>query len=98
MERGIKKSEEQHFIVPNQVGRRKHRSSQFPIRIEISHQEISRLSRKEYGQINYNAKEYYTRILSNIAVMLGLIHGIFDEVFQLHNKMLLQMCYKSFSQ
>jgi hypothetical protein len=40
----LKQSEEQNVIIPSQVGSRKQRSSQFPIHIEISQLEISRLT------------------------------------------------------
>jgi hypothetical protein len=55
----LKKSEEQNIIISSQVGSRKQRSSQFPIHIEISQLEISRLTCKEYGQISYDAKACY---------------------------------------
>jgi hypothetical protein len=65
----LKKSEEQNVIIPSQVGSRKQRSLRFPIHIEISQLEISRLTCKEYGQINYDAKACYDRILPNIVAM-----------------------------
>jgi hypothetical protein len=55
----LKQSEDQKLICPSQVGSRKQRSSQFPIHIEISQLEISRLTQKDYGQINYDAKACY---------------------------------------
>jgi hypothetical protein len=55
----LKQSEDQNVICPSQVGGRKQRLSQFPIHIEIAQLEISRLTRKKYGQINYDAKTCY---------------------------------------
>jgi hypothetical protein len=55
----LKQSEQQNVICPSQVGSRKQRSSQFPIHIEIYQLEISRLTQKEYVQINYDVKACY---------------------------------------
>jgi hypothetical protein len=76
LERGLKQSEDQNIIIPSQVRRRKQRSSQFSIHIKICQLEISRLSCKEYGQINYDAKACYDRILPKIAAMSSLVHGV----------------------
>jgi hypothetical protein len=89
----LKKSEEQNVIIPSQVGSRKQRSLQFPIHIEISQLEISRITRKEYGQINYDAKTCYDRILPNIAAMSSLVHRVNDKIVSLHNNLLLKMKY-----
>jgi hypothetical protein len=56
LKEALKQSEDQNVICPSQVGGRKQRSSQFPIHIEIAHLDISRLTQKDYGQINYDAK------------------------------------------
>jgi hypothetical protein len=40
----LKQSEVQNVIIPSQVGNQNQRSSQFPIHIEISQLEISRLT------------------------------------------------------
>jgi hypothetical protein len=45
--KALKQLEEQNVICPSQVGSRKQRSLQFPIHIEISQLEISRLTCKE---------------------------------------------------
>jgi hypothetical protein len=63
------------------VGSRKQRSLQFPIHIEISQLEISRLTCKQYGHINYDAKACYDRILPNIAAMSSLVHGVNDKLY-----------------
>jgi hypothetical protein len=55
----LKQSEDQNVICPSQGGSRKQKSSQFSIHIEISQLEISRLTQKEYGQINYDSKAFY---------------------------------------
>jgi hypothetical protein len=55
----LKQSEDRNVICPSQAGSRKQRSSQFPIHIEIAQLELSRLTRKDYGQIKYNAKACY---------------------------------------
>jgi hypothetical protein len=93
MERSVKKSEEQNFVIPSQVGSQKQRSSQFPIRIEICQFEISGLTCKEYGQINYDAKACYDQILPNIAAMSSLVHRVNDKIVSLHNNLLLKMKY-----
>jgi hypothetical protein len=89
----LKQSEEQNVIILSQVGSQKQRSSQFPIHIEISQLEISRLTRKEYGQINYDAKACYDRILPNIAAMSSRVHGVNNKIVNLHNNFLLKMKY-----
>jgi hypothetical protein len=89
----LKKSEEQNSIITSQVGSRKKRSSQFPIHIEISQLEISRITCKEYGQINYDAKACYDQILPSIAAMSSLVHRVNDKIVILHNNLLLKMKY-----
>jgi hypothetical protein len=66
---------------------------QFPIYIEISQLEISRLTCKEYGQISYDAKSCYDQILPNIAAMSSLVHGVNDKIVSLHNNLFLKMTY-----
>jgi hypothetical protein len=87
----LKQSEDQNVICPSQVGGRKQRSSQFPIHIKISQLEISMLTQKDYGQINYDAKACYDRILPNIAAMPSWVHGVSNKIVNLHNNLLLQM-------
>jgi hypothetical protein len=55
--------------------------------------EISRLIQKDYGQINYDAKACYDRILPNIAAMASRVHGVSNKIVNLHNNLLLQMRY-----
>jgi hypothetical protein len=55
--------------------------------------EISRLTRKDYRQINYDAKACYDQILPNIAAMASRVHGVSDKIVNLHNNLLLQMRY-----
>jgi hypothetical protein len=55
----LKNLKDQNVICPSKVGGRKQRLSQFPIHIEIAQLEISRLTQKEYGPINYVAKACY---------------------------------------
>jgi hypothetical protein len=59
MERGIKTIRRPKIICPSQVGSRKQRSLQFSMHIEIYQLEIPRLTLKDYGQINYDAKACY---------------------------------------
>jgi hypothetical protein len=67
--------------------------SKFLIHIEISQLEISRLTQKEYAQINYDARACYDQILPNIAAMLSRAHGVSNKVVNLHNNLLLKMRY-----
>jgi hypothetical protein len=45
--------------------------------------EITKLTRKQYGQINY-----YTRILPTLASMTSLVHGVPEPLVKLHNRLL----------
>ena len=63
----IHKAEEEEVICESQFGSRKAKTSQLPILIEILQQDYSRLTRTCYGQIKYDAKACYDRILSTLA-------------------------------
>ena len=56
-------AEQTDFIVQSQFGSRKHKSSQDPVSLESAQLDIARLTRKQYGQINYDARACYDRIL-----------------------------------
>ena len=53
----ISLAEEANQLSESQFGSRKTKTSQLPILIEIIQQDFSRITRTNYGQINYNAKE-----------------------------------------
>ena len=55
-------AEENDLITPNQFESRKDKSSQDPVFVEMAQLEISRITRKTYGQINYDARACYKRI------------------------------------
>jgi hypothetical protein len=52
-----------------------------------------KLSWKEYGQINYDAKACYDRILPNISAMSSRAHGASNIIVNPHNNLLLKMRY-----
>ena len=51
----IHNSEEKGLLSESQFGSRKAKSSQTPVFLEILQHDLSRMTRKQYGQINYNA-------------------------------------------
>jgi hypothetical protein len=61
--------------------------------METAQLEIARLTRKQYGQINYDARACYDRILPNLAAMTSLVHGVPESIVYLHNRLLLGMTY-----
>jgi hypothetical protein len=63
----IHKSEEQGLLCKSQFGRRSGKSSQILVLLEILQHDICRMTRRQYGQINYDAKACYDRILPNLA-------------------------------
>ena len=87
-------AETMNFLVPCQFGSRKERSSHNPVYIETAQLEIARLARKQYGQINYDARACYDRILPNLAAMTSLVHGVPKRLVILHNMLLRNMNYE----
>jgi hypothetical protein len=82
----LKKSEECHMIQSNQFRSRKQKSTMHPLQLEISQLEISRRRRQQYGQINYDARACYDRILLNIAAMASRKYGIPETLANLYYK------------
>ena len=56
----IYRAEESNQISESQFGSRRGKTTQTPILMEILQQDISRLTRRSYGQINYDAKHVMT--------------------------------------
>jgi endonuclease/exonuclease/phosphatase family metal-dependent hydrolase len=87
-------AEKTDFMVQSQFGSRKEKSSHNPVFIENAQLEIARLTRKQYGQINYDARACYDRILPNLAAMTSLVHGVPNRLVNLHNRLLEEMQYE----
>jgi len=62
--------------------------------LENAQLEIARLTRKQYGQVNYDARACYDRILPNLASMTSLVHGVPRSLVKLHNHLLATMKYE----
>jgi hypothetical protein len=78
----------------NQFGSRKQKSTMQPLQLEISQIEISRLSRQQYGQINYDARACYDRILPNIVALASQKYGVHKDLVNLHYKTLTNTKYR----
>ena len=89
----IFKAEESNQISESQFGSRRGKSTQTPILMEILQQDISRLTRRSYGQINYDAKACYDRILPNLASIVSDAFGVPKSIVKLHNHLLHNMKY-----
>ena len=90
----LSEAEKTNFMVQSQFGSRKEKSSHNPVFIETAQLEIARLTRKQYGQINYDARACYDRILPNLAAMTSLVHGVPKGLVNLHNRLLGEMKYE----
>ena len=86
----IYNAEEANQLSENQFGSRKEKNTQIPILMEILQQDISRLTRRPYGQINYDAKACYDRILPNLASIVSNAYGVPESIVKLHNHLLHQ--------
>jgi Reverse transcriptase (RNA-dependent DNA polymerase) len=90
----LQESEKKGIIVNHQFGSRKKMSAHDPVYLEIAQAEISRLTREQYGQINYDARACYDRILPNIASMVSMAHGVPEKMVNLHHTLLKSMSYE----
>jgi hypothetical protein len=86
-------AEDAGLITNSQYGGRKHMLSQDPAYIKMAQMEIARLTRTNYGQINYDARACYNRILPNIAPMVSRIHGIPNSIIKIHHNLLKDITY-----
>jgi hypothetical protein len=75
----IFKAEESNQISESQLGSRRGNTAQTP---------ISRLTRRSYGQINYDAKACYDRNLPNLASIDSDAFGVPKSIVKLHNYLL----------
>jgi Reverse transcriptase (RNA-dependent DNA polymerase) len=89
----IHKAAEEEVICERQFGSRKAKTSQLPILIEILQQDYSRITRICYGQINYNAKACYDRILPTLASLVSESFGVHQTILNLHRDLLQHMEY-----
>ena len=89
----IHKAEEEDVISESQFGSRKAKTSQLPILIEILQQDYSRLTRTSYGQINYDAKACYDRILPTLVSLVSESFGVHQTIVKLHRDLLQHMEY-----
>ena len=86
-------SEKEGKLSESQFGSRKSKNSQLPILLEILQNDISRLTRTSYGQINYDAKACYDRILPILAALVSSSYGVHQKIVLLHNHLLKNMKY-----
>jgi Reverse transcriptase (RNA-dependent DNA polymerase) len=89
----IYRAKESNQISESQFGSRRGKSTQTPILMEILQQDISRLTRRSYGQINYDAKACYDRILPNLASIVSHAFRVPKSIVKLHNHLLHNMKY-----
>ena len=75
----IHNAEDANQLSESQFGSRKGKNTQIPILMEVLQQDISRLTRRPYGQINYDAKACYDRILPNLASIVSNAFGCSRE-------------------
>jgi hypothetical protein len=90
----LSKLEEAKAIICNQYGSRKAMSSWDPVQMETLQLDNSRITRRDYGQINYDARACYDRILPNLAAMVNRAHGLPDSIVKLHFKLLHSMVFE----
>jgi hypothetical protein len=90
----LSKLEESKAIICNQYGSRRALSSWDPVQMETLQLDNSRITRRDYGQINYDARACYNRILPNLAAMANRAHGLPDSIVKLHFKLLQNMAYE----
>jgi len=80
-------------LCESQFGSRQEKTSQIPILLEVLQQDISRVTRNPYGQINYDAKACYDRILPNLASAVSDAYGVSSNIVKLHHHLLRNMNY-----
>jgi hypothetical protein len=81
----IQNSEQQGLLCESQFGSCSGKSSQISGLIEILQHDICRMTRRQYGQINYNAKACYDRILPNLASIISGCFGVHRNIVRLHH-------------
>ena len=75
------------------VWKSKRENIQLPILLQVLQQDISRVTRKPYGQINYDAKACYDRILPNLTSIVSGSFGVSPSIVKLHHHLLQNMNY-----
>jgi Reverse transcriptase (RNA-dependent DNA polymerase) len=90
----LSKLEESKVIICNQYSSRRAMSSWDPLQMETLQLDNSRITDRHYGQINYDPRTCYDRILSNLAAMANRAHGLPDSIVKLHFKLLRNMVYE----
>jgi hypothetical protein len=76
----MKKAEIQNTIHTSQFGCRKRKTAHDPVFIEIMQHEITRLTRQQYSQINFEAQACFNIIIPNIAIQVSKKYGIHDNI------------------
>jgi hypothetical protein len=89
----IHNSEEQGLLCESQFGSHSGKSSQIPVLLEILQHDICRMTRRQYDQINYDAKACYDRILPNLASIISGYFGVHGNIVRLHHNLLQNMQY-----
>ena len=69
-------AERAHSLAEGQYGSRPRRSSNDPVLLEVLQTEMSRITRKSYIQMNFDATSCYDRIIASIAMMASRKYGV----------------------
>jgi hypothetical protein len=88
------KLEESNLRICNQYGSRKATSSLDPLQVKTLQLDHSRITRRDYCQINHNTRACYDRILPNLPVMANKAYGLSDSIVKLPLKLLSDMVYE----
>ena len=86
-------AEEANHLSESNVGSRKTKTSQLPILIDIKQQDFSRITRTNYGQINYDAKGCYDRILPILASTVIKSFGVHKNIVKIHSYLMKNIEY-----
>jgi endonuclease/exonuclease/phosphatase family metal-dependent hydrolase len=84
----VHESENREALHPSQYGSRKYKQSTDPVMLEIMQQEISRMARIPYIQVNYDAQACYDRIIPSIALYVSRKHGVHPNVLNIFQDVL----------
>ena len=86
-------AEKQKVLHPSQFGCRKRKNAHDPVFIENLHHEMSRLTRLQYSQINFDAQACFDRIIPNIAIQVSKKFGVHNKVLQVFKEVLEETKY-----
>ena len=75
-------AERTQSLADGQYGSRPRRSSYDPVLLEVLQAEMSRITRKSFVQMNFDATSCYDRIIPSIATMASQTYGVPESVAQ----------------